>query len=82
VWQQARERAEQQLRQQDVARAELEGLTAYCRRVAGNLRTFDFDERRQALEALDVRVSASGRDAKLEWSVPTGDKQAVPVHLY
>jgi hypothetical protein len=55
--------------------ARLDSVTAYCQRVAQRLETFDFAEKRLALEALAVTLIANGRDWRLNGSIP-GDEQA------
>jgi site-specific DNA recombinase len=60
----------QRLAAQEEATTHLESLTAYCRRVAEHLASFGFDDKRMALEALDVRVMANGREWRLTGSIP------------
>lgn len=53
--------------------ADLQGLTAlteYSKRVAGNLDSFGFDEKRLAMEALNVRVVGNGKDFRVNISLP------------
>lgn len=53
---------------------QLDALTAYCERVAANLDTFGFEEKRLALHALGVRVIADGKRWEIQGTVPmTGD---------
>jgi site-specific DNA recombinase len=49
---------------------QLDTLTTYCERVAHNLESFGFDEKRLALEALDVTVVANGREWRITGSIP------------
>jgi hypothetical protein len=49
---------------------QLYALTAYCERVAQNLETFTLEEKRLALEALQVRVTANGRDWQIDGAIP------------
>jgi hypothetical protein len=51
---------------------QLDALQAYCARVAQNLETFGFAEKRLALEALGICVVASGREWSLRGSIPLG----------
>jgi site-specific DNA recombinase len=57
--------------EQQIAAEDLASLAEYCQRVAYNLDTFDFEQKRLALRALRVRVVASGSDyalyGMLEW---------------
>jgi site-specific DNA recombinase len=64
---------EGRLRAQEAATHQLEALAIYCARVAGNLDTFGFTEKRLALEALRVRVSADGQKWTLTGAVPVGE---------
>jgi site-specific DNA recombinase len=53
--------------------ADLQGLTAlneYSKRVANNLDSFGFDEKRLAMEALNVRVVGNSRDFRVNISLP------------
>jgi site-specific DNA recombinase len=61
-WQEIVERYEQQAHDADASVEQLEALTAYCDRVAQNLEGFAFEEKRFALDALDVFVVANGRE--------------------
>lgn len=54
-----------------------EAVEAYCQRVAGKLDTFDFDQKRLAFEALDVTITANGRQVHIRGGVPTGDGPGV-----
>jgi site-specific DNA recombinase len=62
--------AERQMAQQQHSVDQLEALTVYIDRVARNLESFGFEEKRLALEALGVRVYANGRDWRLECNIP------------
>ena len=57
---------EQRLEAQQATIDQLDSLTAYCQREAQNLETFGFDEKRLALEALDVTVVANGRQWRIK----------------
>jgi site-specific DNA recombinase len=61
---------DQRLVEQQVMVEQLDALAAYCARVVQNLECFDFDGRRLALEALGVRITASGRRWQLHVSIP------------
>lgn len=56
-----------------------ESLIVYCERVRGSLNKLDWEEKRLALEALDVRVTCSlGQPLNIEASIPLlagGEKQ-------
>jgi len=52
-------------------------VEAYCQRVDGRLETFDFNQKRLALEALAVKVTAVGRDWRLDGGVPTGEIEGI-----
>jgi site-specific DNA recombinase len=51
---------------------QLGALQAYCERVAQNLETFGFEDKRLALEALGICVIANGREWSLRGSIPLG----------
>jgi hypothetical protein len=53
------------LNQQEV-RWGLKAIKAYCLRVAANLVSFNFEEKRLALKAFAVKVIGAGRDWKVE----------------
>lgn len=65
---------ERDLRASQAELAELDALQAYCSRVAANLEQFGFDEKRLALDALQIKIEASGLDWRMEGSalVPAG----------
>lgn len=48
----------------------LESLSTYCSIVRGRLETFDFEEKRLALEALGARVTADDRGWWVDVSIP------------
>jgi site-specific DNA recombinase len=54
-----------------------EDVERYCQRVAGRLDSFDFDQKRLALEALAVRVTANGRDWRIDGGIPFGSGEGV-----
>lgn len=72
---------ERRIAQQDSALDQLEALSAYCERVARNIDTFGFEEKRLALKALGVRVVANGRDWQLRGSIPLTSPDAVLSHV-
>ena len=57
---------------QQAAIDQLASVTTYCQRVAQNIDDFGFDEKRLALEALDVTVVANGRQWRIRGSIPFG----------
>lgn len=65
TWRDADDRLEYQIAAHDEATAQLADLSLYVERVAANLRTFDFEEKRLAMEALGVQVEANGGDVKV-----------------
>jgi hypothetical protein len=68
---------EHRLTEQRLASDQLQQLSAYCERVGRNLESFGFQEKRLALEALGVRVHASGRDWRLEAAIPLSSDAVV-----
>jgi hypothetical protein len=72
-WQQTMRDIEKRLADREATTAQLEAVRDYCARVSGNLDRFGFDERRTALEALAVRVTANGTDWDIEGSIPLTD---------
>jgi site-specific DNA recombinase len=68
---------EERISHQTAATARLEELTRYCERVAHNLDTLNFEERRLAVEALGVTVRATGRDATIHYAIPSLNGEAV-----
>jgi len=69
-WQRDITSLEERLAQASLAVEQLEVVTDYCQRVAQNLDMFDFEEKRLALEALGVRVTANGREWTMQASLP------------
>jgi site-specific DNA recombinase len=65
-----RENIAQRMAEQEAALSQLETITTYCQRVAQNMTTFDFDEKRLALEALNITAIANGRTWRLTGSIP------------
>jgi site-specific DNA recombinase len=64
---------ERQMAAQLALTDQLDALSGYLDRVSQNLHSFGFEERRLALEALGVQVSAAGRDWKFECRIPLTD---------
>lgn len=62
--------AEARLAADDADAASLTALTDYAARVRKHLAVFGFDEKRLALEALNVKVSGNGRDWRVDVSLP------------
>lgn len=62
--------AEARLAAEDADAANLVALSAYAARVRSRLTSFSFAEKRLALEALDVKVTGSGREWRLDVSLP------------
>jgi site-specific DNA recombinase len=69
---------ERQLGAQQAAVDQLRELAAHVERVGSNLKAFDFEEKRLALEALGVTVYADGRDWRIECGIPVGIDAAKP----
>ncbi len=65
-WQHTINEIEERMADLERARAHMESLATYCERVVRRLDTFDFPARCLALVALNVIVSATGKDPK-EW---------------
>jgi hypothetical protein len=61
-------RIDRQLAETATAASEMTALEEYCRVVGQNLETFDFEDKRLALNALGIQVVAAGRDP-LEWRI-------------
>ncbi len=77
-----RQAAEAQVTQQQQARERIVGLQTWCRRVAGNLSTLTYDERRQLLDALGLRVRLFRRDHAPRWEItmaPTPGTRVAPI---
>jgi site-specific DNA recombinase len=68
---------EDRLQARELVREQLEALHVYCERVGRNLDAFTFDDKRLALEALQVRVTGNGREWRLDGSIPLHDDAAV-----
>jgi site-specific DNA recombinase len=66
----AAEKIERRLAEQQQSVTQLDNLVAYCARVAQNLDTFGFAEKRMAYEALEIRITGNGHDWTLDGSVP------------
>jgi site-specific DNA recombinase len=64
---------EQRLAEQQLVVTQLETLETYCARVSRQCERFDFDGKRLALEALDIQVTASGREWQLQGRIPVPD---------
>lgn len=62
---------EQKIANHQAAVAKVEGMHAYCANVAANLEALSFTEKRDLLEALDIRVIANGRDWSARGGIPT-----------
>lgn len=67
-WQDVADKAEARLAEQNLASAQLTALHEACTRWAHNLDAFDFDDKREALAALDVRMHANGTDPN-DWHI-------------
>lgn len=65
TWRGAVARLEQQIAAHDAATEQLADLSLYVERVAANLRSFDFEGKRIAMEALGVQVEANGANVKV-----------------
>ncbi|MDQ3830499.1 MAG: hypothetical protein M3361_14595 [Candidatus Tectomicrobia bacterium] len=64
---------QRQLEAIGVAVQHVEALTGYCERVRQRLQTFDHQEKRVALEALDIRISwIPGQPLVIQGSIPIG----------
>jgi len=61
---------EQRMADQQHATAQLASVAEYCARVSQNLDRFGFDEKRMAIEALEVRITGNGDDWTLFGSIP------------
>ncbi len=62
-WQKTIRQIEDRMAEQQLAEAHLEAVRDYCARVSGNLEHFGVEERRLALDALTVTVTATGKDS-------------------
>lgn len=70
---------DQQIADAEVAMQQLDSVAAYCNRVAERLNVFNFDEKRLAIEALDVRVVGNKRHWRLDGAIPIGEVGALPI---
>ena len=61
---------------QEARVVQLESLADYCATVAANLDAFEFDDKRLALEAMEARVEANGREWTVAFSLPGKDRPA------
>ncbi len=68
---------EQRLEAQQATIDQLDSLTAYCQREAQNIENFGFDDKREAIEALDVKVVANGRQWRVTGSIPLEDHAGI-----
>jgi site-specific DNA recombinase len=64
---------DQRLAEQQMVVTRLEALETYCAQVPRQCERFDFDGQRLALEALDIRVTASGREWHLDGRIPVDE---------
>lgn len=72
---------EQRLETERQAVVQLDSLRAYCERVAHNLDAFGPEEKRLALEAMGVQITANGREWEGRGSIPFGASSAGVVSL-
>src|SRR5262249_43641087 len=63
------------------ALAHLQSVRAYRANVASNMAAFDFTEKREALEALDLRVFANGREWYAKGGIP-GEGDGIVLGTY
>ena len=68
---------EQRLAEQQRVVTQLEALETYCAHVSRQCERFDFDGKRLALEALDIQVTANGREWHLDGRIPVDDAGVV-----
>ena len=68
---------EQRLAEQQMGVTQLEALETYCAQVSRQCERFDFDGKRLALEALDIQVTANGREWHLDGRIPVDDAGVV-----
>jgi hypothetical protein len=61
---------EQRLAEQQMVAIQLQTLESNCAQVSRQCERFDFDGKRLALEALDIQVTASGREWHLDGCIP------------
>jgi site-specific DNA recombinase len=64
---------ERRLAEQDIVLARLDALEAYCKHVSRQLERFDFEGKRLAFEALEIHVTANGKEWQLRGSIPLED---------
>jgi site-specific DNA recombinase len=69
-WQATVRELQGRIADQSSAADQLEHVQEYCARVAANLDTFTFEEKRLALETLHIHVVAEGRDWHLTGAIP------------
>jgi hypothetical protein len=68
---------EQRLTDEQRVVTQLEALETYCAQVSRQCERFDFDGKRLAIEALDIQVTANGREWQLHGRVPVDDAGVV-----
>ena len=68
---------EQRLAEEERVVTQLEALETYCAQVSRQCERFDFDGKRPALEALDIQVTANGREWQLQGRIPVEDAGVV-----
>jgi hypothetical protein len=68
---------DQRLAEQQMVVTRLEALETYCAQVSRQCERFDFDGKRLALEALDIQVTANGREWHLDGRIPVDDAGVV-----
>jgi hypothetical protein len=73
-----RELKDEQLRISQVAE-QMEGIETYCEWASQNLENLDFDQKRLALEALDVQVTVDGKNVMIRGFLPVGSPSFCPV---
>jgi hypothetical protein len=61
---------EQRLAEQQMTVTQLETLETYCARVSRQCERFDFEGKRLALAALNIQVTANGREWQMHGSIP------------
>jgi site-specific DNA recombinase len=61
---------ERRMAEQQHATTQLASVAEYCARVSQNLDRFGFDEKRTAIEALEVRITGNGDDWHMTGSIP------------
>lgn len=58
--------------------ANVEGVKQACEILRGNLKTLNFEEKRQVLEALQVRVVIDGSQSVIHGAIPIGETESIP----